>query len=179
MQVSGEVCLGQGSRWYTVNSKRTLSKADTSLRRTANWSMPNCPCLSVTRTLSKADTSLSQTADTFFFQLFGSKTSRNGHRMFTKMHDRPENSAIRWCVSLVPKLNNKRKTTSFVWRLIHKHSKFAWAVLGSVRTTKRNATSPSCDHEQWRFGYQVTWTLSKADTSVKRTVALVPRVKTL
>ena len=31
----------------------------------------------------------------------------------------------------------------------------------------------------WRFGYQVTWTLSKADTSLKRTVALVPRVSAL
>ena len=31
----------------------------------------------------------------------------------------------------------------------------------------------------WRFGYQVTWTLSKADTSLKRTVVLVPRVSAL
>ena len=31
----------------------------------------------------------------------------------------------------------------------------------------------------WRFGYQVTWTLSRADTSLKRTVALVLRLSAL
>ena len=31
--------------------------------------------------------------------------------------------------------------------------------------TKRDATGPSCDHVHWRFGYQVTWALSKADSS--------------
>ena len=45
--------------------------------------------------------------------------------------------------------------------------------------TKRDATGPRCDHVHWRFGYQVTWTLSKADTSLKRTVALVPKVSAL
>ena len=48
-----------------------------------------------------------------------------------------------------------------------------WAVLGSVRTAKRE--QPVCRViivrctkalvSIWRFGYQVTWTLSKADTS--------------
>ena len=99
--------------------------------------------------------------------------------LFTRNYNRPENSAIWWRASPVPKLNNKLKTTSFVSRLIHEPSKFAWAVLGSVRTTKRDTTGPPCDHVHWRFGYQFTWTLSKADTSLKRTVALVPRVSAL
>ena len=142
------------------------------------WSLPNYTCFSVTELLSKADTSVIRTADTFF-QNLGSKTSQNGHRMFTLIYNRPENSAIWWRASPVPKLNNKRKTTSFVLRWIHKHAKFAWALLCSVRTTKRDATGPSCDHVHWRFGYQVTWIFSKVDTSLKQTAALVPRVAAL
>ena len=99
--------------------------------------------------------------------------------MFTQIYNRPENRAIWWRVSPVPKLNNELKTTSFVSRLIHKRWKFAWAVLGSIRTTNRDATGPCCDHVHWRFGYQVTGALSKADTSLKWTVALVPRVSAL
>ena len=67
---------------------------------------------------------------------------------------------------------------------LNKIYQFVWAVLGSARTAKRDATGPSCDHSLWespiwRLGYQVTWTISKADTSLKRTVALVPRVSAL
>ena len=49
-------------------------------------------------------------------------------------------------------------------------------------------TGPSCDHctlcekalvSVWRFRYQVTWTLSEVDTSLKRTGVLVLRVSTL
>ena len=58
--------------------------------------------------------------------------------------------------------------------------------LGSVRTTKRDATGPPCDHctlrfwfQFWSFGYRATWTLSKADTSLKRRIVFVPRVSAL
>ena len=158
-------------------SKRTLSKAGTSLRRTANLLPAELHLSLCNWTLSEAETSVSRTAGTFF-QNFGSKTSQNGHWMFTQIYNTWKYRNLMTCVSRT-QVNNKRKTTSFVLGLICKHSKFAWAVLGSVRMTKRDATGPSCDHEQWRFGYQVTWTLSKAGTTLKRTVALVPRVSAL
>ena len=120
-------------------SKRTLSKADTSPRRTANLVPAEFHLSLCNWTLSKADTSGSWTTDTFFFKILAQS----------------DNRYVSW---------------------LNKIYQFVWAVLGSVGTTKtrRNRFGPSCD-PVWRFGYQVTWTLSKADTSLKRTVALVPR----
>ena len=80
-------------------SKRTLSKPDTSLKRTANLVPAELHLYLCNWTLSKADTSLSWTAD-IFFPKFGSKTSQNGHRMLTQIYNRPENSAIWWQVRL-------------------------------------------------------------------------------
>ena len=72
------------------------------------------------------------------------------------------------------------------FRLIHKRPKFVWAVLGSVRTTERDATGPSCDHCTLREllwvqigGLGIRLHKVSTDTSLKRTVALVLRVSTL
>ena len=50
-------------------------------------------------------------------------------------------------------------------------SKFTWSVLGSGRMTKGMQPVRHVIIVHWRFGYQATWTLSKADTSIKQTVA--------
>ena len=61
--------------------------------------------------------------------------------------------------------------TSLVLMKYTNSYELCWVPLGTACTKAQVSI--------WRFRYQVTWTLSKADTFLKRTVALVPRVSAL
>ena len=110
-------------------SKRTLSKEDTSLRPTANLVPAELHLSLCNWTLSKVDTSLSRTVDAFF-------------KLLVRKPLKTDTGCLR---KFIPDLKIARSDDNYVSGF-NKIYQFVWAVLGSVRTAKRDATGPSCDH---------------------------------